>query len=322
LFPAVFLPQNGAFSQVAKFYLGRLGVYSPVIAAILVTYASHPQRQQVPFVRRLPVLVFVWLIALVVHTADLGRAVPPNIGVLVLILLSVPVALLPAIVISSALYGPTGVRTMLSSLIRPRGRYVYYLIALFAFPVIHIVGVGITNVLHGETWYPDIDFGSGLAFDLLVSFAFVLLFTGGINEESGWRGFAQARLQRRYSPLVANLVLWAFLVIWHIPNDLIQYQQGGYLMVRIGLYPFITILFGWIYNRTGGSILAPAIFHASMNFMNVLGEIFPMTTVGNILLVTLSLTVVVLDRMWCRLPQTHSAVYAVRKETSTAATVG
>jgi len=291
------------------FYLSRLGIYSPVIAGILVTIVSNSKKKRVPFVRRLPVFVPVWLIALVIHAADLSRTAPPSTSILALILFSVPVALLPAFVVSSALVGTESVRNMLSSLVRPRGRFSHYLIALFAFPAIHFIGVVITSVLHHEPWFPKTDIGASLAFELLVTFVSVLLFTGGINEESGWRGFAQARLQQRYSPLVANLILWSFLLIWHIPSDIVQYQQGGYLLVRIGLYPFITILFGWIYNRTDGSILAPAIFHASMNSMNALGEILPMTTAGNIVLVVFALLVVGLDRMWRKLPKAHSAVF-------------
>jgi membrane protease YdiL (CAAX protease family) len=101
------------------------------------------------------------------------------------------------------------------------------------------------------------------------------------------------------------------MVIWHIPNDIVQYRYSGYLLVRIALYPFIAILFGWIYNRTKGSILAPAIFHASMNSMNPLMGTFPMTTAGNILLVGLAVVVIVYDRMWKKLPADHPAVYQV-----------
>ena len=134
------------------------------------------------------------------------------------------------------------------------------------------------------------------------TFFSVLLYSGGINEEAGWRGFAQKRMQARYSPLVTSLVLWVLMVVWHIPNDIVQYQNGGYLLVRIALYPFITILFTWVYNRTNGSILAPAIFHASMNFINPLMGVFPITTAGNILLIGFAVIAVVSDRMWRRLP--------------------
>jgi hypothetical protein len=72
---------------------------------------------------------------------------------------------------------------------------------------------------------------------------------------------------------------------------------------------FITILFSWVYNRTYGTILAPAIFHASMNAMNPLAGIMPITAAGNILLVGFALFVVFSDRMWRRLPADHPAVH-------------
>ena len=102
--------------------------------------------------------------------------------------------------------------------------------------------------------------------------------------------------------MIANLLLWAYLVVWHIPNDIIQYREGGYLLVRIGLYPFITLLFGWIYNRTRGSILAPALFHASMNSMNTLQTAIPGTDAGSVLLVLFAVFAVLIDRMWKKLP--------------------
>ena len=113
----------------------------------------------------------------------------------------------------------------------------------------------------------------------------------------------------QYSPLVANLILWFLMVIWHIPNDIAQYRHGGYLVVRIALYPFITILFGWIYNRTKGSILAPTISHASVNSMNPLMGVLPITTAGNILLISLAVVALISDRMWRRLPGDHPAVH-------------
>jgi membrane protease YdiL (CAAX protease family) len=157
--------------------------------------------------------------------------------------------------------------------------------------------------------FPDISQVISLVYTIFITFLSVLFFSGGINEEAGWRGFAQKRLQEKYSPIVSIFVLWFLMVIWHIPNDLMQYQNGGYLMVRVAIYPVITILFSWIYNRTNGSILPVAIFHASMNSMNPLMGIFPITTAGNIMLIGLAIIVLVSDRMWQKLPKNHPAVY-------------
>lgn len=310
LFPAVLvIPQNDLLGQLLSFYLARIGVYSPVFAGMFIVRVIQPHRQRVPFARRLLIFLPVWLIAEVIQVASIRLTAAPGASTVALAILSLPAALFPAIVISSAYSGTDGVKQMLATLIRPRGSIIYYLVALLTFPVIHIVGTGITNVLDGKAWFPPFFQGADLAYTLFITFFSVLLFSGGINEESAWRGFAQKRLQANVSPLVANLLLCLMMIIWHIPNDIVQYRHGDYLMVRIVLYPFITILFGWIYNRTRGSILAPAIFHASMNAMNPLMGIFPMTTPGNVLLIGFSVAVIVFDRMWRKLAENHPAVY-------------
>lgn len=308
LFPAMLVPRESTAGDLLSFYLGRLGVYSPVLSAMLVARVMNPGKRRTPLVRRVPWFLGVWLFAVVVHTASIGLEAPPQTPLFALVALSMPVALLPATVVSAAFSRVTEVAEFLQRLVRPRGPLICYAIALSVFPIIHFVGTGVRNVLNGEAWLSPVDRGIELGMAFTVSFFLVLLFSGGVNEESGWRGFAQSGLQARFSPLAANLILWCMLVLWHIPNDIVQYADGGYWMVRFGLYPFITVLFGWVYNRTGGSILAPAVFHASMNSMAPLLGAFPITTAGNVLLAGLTVTAVTADRMWRRLPADHPAV--------------
>jgi membrane protease YdiL (CAAX protease family) len=310
LFSAIyFIPRDNTFGQILGYYLSCIGIYSPAIAAIFVIRAIRPGRPRVTFTRKLTVSVPVWLIALIINIANLKLTAAPGATLIGLIILSLPVALLPAWVITSAYSGTEGVRKMLKTLVKPGGQIIYYLIALFTFPVLTIAGVVITNALNGGTLLPQISQAGNLILTLAITFFSVLLFSGGLNEESGWRGFAQIRLQAKYSPLITALLLWFFMVIWHIPNDIVQYQNGGYLLVRIGLYPFITILFSWIFIRTNGNIWPVVIFHASMNSMNPLMGIFPMTTAGNVLLVVFAAIVIIADRMWRKLPDDHPAVY-------------
>lgn len=310
LFPVVLIiPQNDTLGQILGFYLSRIGVYSPVLAGMFIARIIQPDRQRVSLARRLLVFLPVWFIAEIIQASSLRLSAAPEASTIAIAIFSLPAALLPAFVISSAYSGPDGVKQMLATLIRPKGNFVYYMIALLTFPVVVIVGTAVTNIQNGNAWFPQIGQGAEFSFTIFITFFSVLLFSGGLNEESGWRGFAQRRLQAKYSPLGANLILWFLMVIWHIPNDIVQYQQGGYMLVRIMLYPFITILFGWIYNRTKGSIWAPAIFHASMNSMNPLMEIFSMTTAGNVLLVGFAVAVIFSDRMWRKLPGNHPAVH-------------
>ncbi|MBS7636590.1 CPBP family intramembrane metalloprotease [Candidatus Bathyarchaeota archaeon] len=90
-----------------------------------------------------------------------------------------------------------------------------------------------------------------------------------LQEEFGWWGYALPRLQARYSALVSSVVLGVIWAIWHLPLNLMyltdpQYQVGiAWLSSTVIL--FVSILFTWIYNNTGGSILATLIFHTMLN---------------------------------------------------------
>jgi membrane protease YdiL (CAAX protease family) len=304
-----FVPHDKTIGQILGYYLSCLGTYSPVIAAIFITRIIRPGRSRVPFKKKFAISFPVWLIALTINIANLKLSAPPSASLIGLIILSIPASLLPAWVITSAYSGTEGVKKMLKTLLKPGGHITYYLIAMFTFPILSVAGVIITNLWNGNALFPQINQAGNILLNVCITFFSVLLFSGGLNEESGWRGFAQIRLQTKYSPLITAILLWFFMVIWHIPNDIIQYQNGGYLLVRIGLYPFITILFSWIFIRTNGNIWAVAIFHASMNSMNPLMGIFPMTTLGNVLLVAFAVIVVIVDHMWHKLPKDHLAVY-------------
>ena len=313
-FPLVFLMNSmeQPLLQSLMLYAGRLCVYGPVLFGMLVTRLILPDRSQTSASARWFCFGIVWLIALVISAIDLRRTIAEDaLGWAPLLILSIPIAILPAFVVSSAFSRVTSLREYLSTLVRPRGNLIWYLVALFTFPMLQILGLAITQLLGAEPRLSDVHLSPEILLATLVTFASVFFYSGGINEEGGWRGFAQRRLQVNYSPLVTNLLLWVYLIAWHIPNDIIQYRGGGYLLIRIGLYPFITILFGWVFNRTRGGILAPALFHASMNSINTLQSALPGTSAGFVLLVLFAVFAVLYDRMWQKLPAGHPAVYVV-----------
>ena len=313
-FPVVFLMDSmeQPLLQLLMLYAGRLCVYGPVLFGMLVTRSTLPDRSQTSAWARRLCFGIVWLIALAISALDLRRTIAEDaLGWVALLVISIPIAVLPAFVVSSAFSRVTSLREYLSTLVRPRGNFIWYLVALFTFPVFQILGLAITQFLGAEPRLSDVHLSPEILMATLVTFTSVFFYSGGINEEGGWRGFAQRRLQGNYSPLITNLLLWVYLVIWHIPNDIIQYREGGYLLIRIGLYPFITILLGWVYNRTRGTILAPALFHASMNSINTLQTALPGTSAGFVLLVVFAVFAVLSDRMWEKLPADHPAVYVI-----------
>jgi len=78
------------------------------------------------------------------------------------------------------------------------------------------------------------------------------LFLGGL-EEPGWRGFALPRLQRRYTPVRATLLLGVVWGLWHLPVEPLA------IVVTVPLAFFYT----WLFNRTGSALLC-VVLHASI----------------------------------------------------------
>jgi membrane protease YdiL (CAAX protease family) len=114
------------------------------------------------------------------------------------------------------------------------------------------------------------DFGrySGLP-TIGVAAVAVLAILGGLGEETGWRGFALPFLQRRYGALTAALLVTPIWAIWHLPffftvTTYRGFPPAGYIGFVFGL-ACGSIILAWLYNHTGRSILACAIWHGVYN---------------------------------------------------------
>lgn len=91
----------------------------------------------------------------------------------------------------------------------------------------------------------------------------------GLGEEVGWRGFALPRFQARASALRASVSLALVWAGWHMPlfvfspglSDLDIPGVIGWV-VSLGLG---SILLTWLFNSSGGSIAAVALFHAALD---------------------------------------------------------
>ena len=172
--------------------------------------------------------------------------------------------LLAAFVVVARTEGRTGVRRLLGSMARwPRGARAQ--LATVA-PLVFLVLALLVAVVVGEA-PPASGFlrysGTSATAVALVA---ALVITG-IGEETGWRGYAQARLQRRHGPIRATLMVTAGWAIWHVPLFflLASYSDFGPLMAvgwLIGLTAGGFVLTA-VFNLTGGSVLAVAIWHAT-----------------------------------------------------------
>src|SRR5262245_18054363 len=95
-----------------------------------------------------------------------------------------------------------------------------------------------------------------------------------VGEELGWRGYALPRLQARLGPLAASMLIGLLAGLWHLPAFFI----AGHPQYGAPIAPFmvwmvaLAIVFTWLYNHSGGSLLTVALLHGVMNSADV---VFP-----------------------------------------------
>ena len=109
---------------------------------------------------------------------------------------------------------------------------------------------------------------------------------GGGQEDLGWRGFMLPILQDSYSALTSSVIVGVTWAAWHLPLFLnATTTHGGWPLSQqllwMGSILAGSILWTWMYNSTGGSVLAVAVFHAGINAMGIFHPADPAALVPN-----------------------------------------
>jgi uncharacterized protein len=100
----------------------------------------------------------------------------------------------------------------------------------------------------------------------MVVLIIMVILTGALGEEAGWRGFAQPRMQARWGEFRAALLLGIIWVLWHAP---LWFAGIGFEQIPFGAYAIIgvsfTLLISVAYNQSGGSLFVASLFHLTLN---------------------------------------------------------
>lgn len=180
--------------------------------------------------------------------------------------------LLAALIVTQASEGRAGVRKLFGSLFAWRGHAKWW--AAATVPLASFFAL--SALLSGWLWGTKPDASTGIYLNggnlVLVG---LLLLVGSLGEEPGWRGFALPRLQARYTPLKATLILTLLWWLWHLPtywtlplamNAVEQYGFAVAFGIQFVVLLALGLLCAWVYNGSGGVIWLPVLLHASWNF--------------------------------------------------------
>ncbi|HTO14470.1 MAG TPA: CPBP family intramembrane glutamic endopeptidase [Edaphocola sp.] len=184
----------------------------------------------------------------------------------------------------------------LKTLLFDKSKRKWYLFALLFYPLLYVSSYFLGKLFDLET--------SEKLFDIKISVIpgfLLIVFIAGGTEEFGWRGFLLKELQKKYNPLIATLFIGFFWSLWHLP----MYFNGVYSTEGFSAYlpSFIhtfqiSLLFTWLYNKSGYSILAVMILHA-MN--NTVGSIFGASYIPAMIIAVLFMIIIIIDnKMWKR----------------------
>ena len=287
-----------------------VAICGPGLAGIIISAVINTQPNQGS--RKVIWIAFLaaWFISALICLVNLKfiEQIPISPAVVGLFTIAVvPVAF----VIASVYSRNPSVRSYLASLVRLRGVLSWSLVALVLIPALFLISIPVSTFLDKQpslsSQFPDISLSLlGL---VAVKFLYQFFFFNATGEETGWRGFVLPRLQARTSPLIAALIIGFFWASWHF----LFWRSDGRPVLAMEFWIemwtahiLASFLIVWLCNRAKGSILVAGTAHAAMNTVQAFAPF------GNLLFLVLSvaaLVMILVDRMWKRLPPDHPAVY-------------
>lgn len=130
----------------------------------------------------------------------------------------------------------------------------YIVFIKLAVAVIYHVITGHWPVFGREPWY-------------LMLGAIVISTWVQAGEEIGWRGFALPRLTQKYGLAMGTCILGVIWACWHLPLFFVKGSTivGQSFPLYLLQVTALSIAIGWLYWRTGGSLLLTMLMHAAVN---------------------------------------------------------
>lgn len=171
---------------------------------------------------------------------------------------------LAAFIVTAFSEGKPGVKTLWKRFWNRNISLKWLVMILLFYDTFRLIANLIVRAVDGQA-YPIVDPSTPLWMSIPALVAAFI--SSGMGEEFGWRGYALPRFQARWSALTSSIVLGIIWMSWHVPffftPGLPLYQRNFWQWAPWLLMS--SILQTWFFNNTNGSVLAAALFHATMN---------------------------------------------------------
>jgi membrane protease YdiL (CAAX protease family) len=141
----------------------------------------------------------------------------------------------------------------------------WYLVIFILFPAINALTILVTWFASGSP--ADFSLAESLVAspNLVIPFLLSIFITGPLAEEYGWRGYALDRLQGRFGPAIASLLLGILWALWHLPlffmNGAPQHDSGQSLPLFLLWILALSPIYTWVYNGTRRNLMAILLLH-------------------------------------------------------------
>jgi membrane protease YdiL (CAAX protease family) len=291
--------------------LASIATCGPALAGIMVSAVCNTEpktgSRRASWIAFFAALFLVTAV-FVAHNMVINHApLNPVLAGLVLVGMTPPVAY----VISAAYSRVPAVRRHLTSLVNLRGALGWALLAVVLIPGLDLLSIAISGWLGRQPAILTSNPATGLPLVAMIAITFLYQFFlyNGTGEEAGWSGFARPRLQAQISPLLASLVMTVFWALWHA---FYWYGQEPVFSPRYWIDTYVRlvpamVMISWFYNHSKGSILVAGVVHAAANtaFAFLPDVDWPVHTVT---MYVAAAAMVLIDRMWRKLPADHPAV--------------
>ncbi len=142
---------------------------------------------------------------------------------------------------------------------------VWYAPVLLLMPGVMILSYGLMRLMEVPLPTPRFPVLAALAI-------FLAFFIAALGEELGWSGYVTDPMQDRLGALRASIVLGLVWAAWHVVPLMQAHRSPAWIAWWSVGTVAARVVIVWLYNNTGKSVFAAALFHTTVN---VTWQLFP-----------------------------------------------